>query len=84
MWVGTVELAISLILAIGTLAVTFRSRAALVRMIGEWACFLIASIVTPPDPLSMLLVAVPYSGGYLLLPSRWRSDTAGPLGPTCG
>lgn len=84
MWVGTVELAINLILALVTLAATFRSRAAVLRMTGVLACFLIASIVTPPDPLSMLLVALPYSAGFLLLSSRWRSNAAGPFGPTCG
>ncbi len=46
---------------------------------GLWLCFLIAAVVTPPDPQSMLLVAAPLVALYLLILWRWkRWKSSGP------
>jgi hypothetical protein len=41
-------------------------------VVGSLACFLTAAFITPPDPQSMLAVAVPLCSCYLLVAAVWR------------
>jgi Sec-independent protein secretion pathway component TatC len=65
--IGWVEL-----LMVATLSVAFVLLRACSRprhgwLLGVPLCLAIAAVVTPADPVSTLIVAVPYTFGYLLL-----------------
>jgi Sec-independent protein secretion pathway component TatC len=65
--VGTGELLIVALLSVAAGIVWAFCRPRAGWLIGIPVCMAIAAVVTPADPLSALIVAVPYTVGYLIL-----------------
>jgi Sec-independent protein secretion pathway component TatC len=64
MGIGTIEIVLLVVAIIGTvLAVTITQNKYVLGVIGF---FVIAAVCSPPDPLSMLLIAVPSACIYIL------------------
>ncbi len=62
--VGPMEVIISAVVAVYVLVLTVLSRARWAWCLGFIACFALAAAVTPADPLTLLLIAVPMCGLY--------------------
>lgn len=73
MGIGTIEIVLLVVAIIGTLlAVTVTKNLSVLGVIG---LFVIAAVCSPPDALSMLLIAIPSACIYLIAVSKRQPHT---------
>ena len=68
MFIGPLEIVLVVLVSIGALVVSRWSKRRTPWIVA--ACFGLAMVVTPPDPASMLVVAVPFSALFMICATR--------------